>query len=70
MAVTEESTTGEKVERPKSPKSTSMAKSTPAIGALNVAAIPAAAPQPTMVFSRPPATLSSRAMVEPIDEPI
>ncbi len=70
VAVTEESTTGEKVARPKSPKSTSTAKSAPAIGALKVAAIPAAAPQPTRVLCRMWGALSICARLEPMDEPI
>ena len=54
----------------KSPTITSTAKSEPAIGALKVAAMPAAAPQPTIVRSCRAGTPSIWPMAEPIAEPI
>ncbi len=48
---------------------TSMAKITPAMGALNVAAIPAAAPQATMLRIRSSESLRSWPIVEPRAEP-
>ena len=56
--------------RAKSPTTISAAKSAPAIGALKVAAMPAAAPQPTMVRIWLAETLSICPMVEPSAEPI
>ena len=49
---TDEMTTGPKDDAPNPPRITSAAKKAPAIGALKVAAIPAAAPQPTQIRSR------------------
>ncbi len=50
MANTEEIIIGPIAATLKSPSITSLANTAPAIGALNVAAIPAAAPQATKVF--------------------
>jgi hypothetical protein len=50
-ATTDEITIGLNCETAKSPRMISAAKSAPAIGALKVAEMPAAAPQPTTVRS-------------------
>ena len=52
MAVTELITTGAKLPVVNSPSMISLAKKAPAIGALKVAATPAAAPQPTQMRIR------------------
>lgn len=54
----------------KSRRMTSSAKKTPAIGALNVAAIPPAAPHATRSRSRGTGTLAACPMTEPRAEPI
>ena len=54
----------------KLPTITSAAKSAPAIGALKVAAMPAAAPQPTIVRIWLAGTLSSCPILEPRAEAI
>ena len=59
LAVTELSTTTPKDWASKSPRMTSSAKNTPAMGALNVAAIPPAAPQATSSRSRRSGTRAS-----------
>ena len=51
VAIAEEITIGENCASPKSLIIISTAKNAPAMGALNAAAIPAAAPQPTKVFN-------------------
>jgi hypothetical protein len=51
-------------------KISSSAKNTPAIGALNVAEIPPAAPQATSSRSCDSGTRSSRPVTDPIAEPI
>ena len=55
---------------PKSPRMISTAKRAPATGALKVAAIPAAAPQPTSVRRRRSPTRSHWPIDEPMAEPI
>ena len=65
LAATAETTTLPKTATCSSLSSTSMAKTTPAMGALKVAAIPAAAPQATRFLMRS----SERCSHWPIDEP-
>ena len=48
----------------------SMANRAPAMGALNVAAIPAAVPQATNVRKREPVTLRTCPRLDPMAEPI
>ena len=70
VPVTEEITIGENWATPKSPRITSTANRAPAIGALKVAAIPAAAPHPTSVRRRCSSMRSHWPIVEPMAEPI
>jgi hypothetical protein len=70
LAVTEETTTIPKDRAAKSDKISSMAKNTPASGALNVAAIPPAAPQATTTRIRSSFSRASEPRVEPRAEPI
>ena len=70
LAVTEASTTMPKDWAAKSARMSSMAKNTPARGALKVAAMPPAAPQATRTRIRGSATLMIRPSVEPSAEPI
>ncbi len=70
MATTEEITIGESCATPKFPTTTSAAKSAPAIGALNVAEMPAAAPQPTITRSWLAETFSICPRLEPSAAPI
>ena len=70
LAVTELSTTTPNDCVSKSPRMTSSAKNTPAIGALNVAAIPPAAPQATSRRSRRSDTRASCPITDPSAEPI
>ncbi len=68
--MTEERTIGPKVPIVNSPRMTSSANIAPAIGALKVAAIPAAAPHPTRFRIRFPETLKIWPRVEPMADPI
>ena len=70
VATTDEITIGENCITPKSARMISSAKSAPATGALNVPAMPAAAPQPTSVRSRRSSSFSHCPMLEPKAEPI
>ena len=70
VAATEEITIGLNAARPKSPRMISRANMEPAMGALKVAAMPAAAPQPTRVLIRSAEILSIWPMLEPIADPI
>ena len=70
LAVTEASTTMPKDSAVKSRRISSIAKNTPASGALKVAAMPPAAPQATSTRIRDSATRTSRPSVEPSAEPI
>ena len=69
-AVTELSTTRPNDSVSKSRRITSSAKKTPAIGALNVAEIPPAAPHATRSRSRRSGTRASCPIIEPSAEPI
>ena len=69
-AVTLDSTTAPKDSAAKSRRISSIAKNTPASGALNVAAIPPAAPQATSTRSRSSGSRITRPNVEPSAEPI
>ncbi len=69
-ASTDDNITGEKVFMVKSPKITSRAKITPAMGALNTADMPAAAPHPTSILTRSPDSLNIWPMVDPTAAPI
>jgi hypothetical protein len=64
-ANTAEMTMGVKVRSEKSRSSTSSTKKMPVMGALNTAAMPAAAPQPTSVVAVCGSKRSARAMTEP-----
>ena len=68
VATTDEITIGESWATAKPPTTTSAAKSAPAIGALNVAAMPAAAPQPTITRSWLAGTFSACPSVEAMAE--
>ena len=70
LAVTEETTTMPNDWAVKSPRISSIAKNTPASGALNVAAMPPAAPQATSTFIRASGTFRTRPKVEPRAAPI
>ena len=70
LAVTLASTVAPKASALKVPRISSMAKNTPASGALKVAAMPPAAPQATSSFIRPSVTFVTRPRVEPSAEPI
>ena len=70
LAVTDDRTTMPNDCAAKSRRISSMAKNTPASGALNVAAMPPAAPQATSTRIRPSGTLSAEPSVEPRAEPI
>ncbi len=70
VAATEEMTIGENWDTPKSPRMTSTEKRAPATGALKVAAIPAAAPQPTKVLRRLSPTPNHWPIADPRAEPI
>ena len=70
LAVTDDSTTMPNAWAVKSARISSMAKNTPASGALKVAAMPPAAPQATSTRIRVSATRTSRPSVEPSAEPI
>jgi len=70
VATTDEITMGLNWLTAKSPMITSTAKSAPPMGALNVAAMPAAAPQPTMVRRWRGGARRIWPMVEPMAEPI
>jgi len=61
---------GLNVARPKSPRMISRANMEPAMGALKVAAMPAAAPQPTRVRILSAETLRICPMVDPMADPI
>ena len=61
---------GERLETCRSPSTTSMEKRAPAMGALNVAATPAAAPQATKERSRRAETCSSWPTADPMAEPM
>jgi len=67
---TAEITTGAKAVRPKSPRMTSTANSTPAIGALKIAAIPAADPHAISVFRFASEILKTCPIVDPSADPI
>jgi len=69
-AVTDASTTAPNAPAAKSASSSSRAKNTPAIGALNVAAIPPAAPQATSARTRDSGSLRVCASQDPRAEPI
>jgi hypothetical protein len=70
LAVTEANTTMPKDSAVKSRRISSMAKNTPASGALKVAAMPPAAPQATSTRIRASATLATCPRAEPSAEPI
>ena len=70
LAVTEARTTMPKDCAAKSTRISSIAKNTPASGALKVAAIPPAAPQATRTRIRGSATRTTRPRVDPSAEPI
>ena len=70
LAVTEASTTMPNDSAVKSRRISSIAKNTPASGALNVAAMPPAAPHATSTRIRSSATRTVRPSVEPSAEPI
>ena len=70
VAATEEITMGVSREGAKSPRMTSAANRVPAMGALKVAAIPAAAPQATRVRSLRSPRFSNCPMLDPRAEPI
>jgi len=70
VAITDEIIIGLKLANAKFPIITSRAKNAPAIGALNVAAIPAAAPQPTSTFNRCGETFNHCPIAEANAEPI
>ena len=70
VATTDEITIGASCAAAKSPRITSTAKSAPAIGALNVAAMPAAAPQPTSVADLAAGSFSVWPIAEPSAAPI
>ena len=70
LAVTEASTTMPNDSAAKSRRISSIAKNTPASGALKVAAMPPAAPQATSTRIRSSATRTARPSVEPSAEPI
>ena len=69
-AVTEARTTMPNDSAVKSLRISSMAKNTPARGALKVAAMPPAAPQATRTLSRSSATFTQPPRLEPSAEPI
>ena len=69
-ANTEEITIGVKVRSEKSRRRTSSTKKIPVIGALNTAASPAAAPQPSMVVAVRGSTRRKREMIEPSVAPM
>jgi hypothetical protein len=69
-AVTDASTTTPKDSAAKSWRISSRAKNTPAMGALNVAEIPPAAPQATRMRMRASGARSAWPRVEPSAEPI
>ncbi|RME75536.1 MAG: hypothetical protein D6776_02970 [Planctomycetota bacterium] len=70
MAVTDAMMIGENCGTRKSPMITSTANSAPATGALKIAAMPAAAPQPTSVRSRRSPTRRNCPSTEPVPAPI
>jgi hypothetical protein len=70
VARTEEITMGLKERSRKSPRITSRAKMAPAMGALKVAEMPAAAPQPTRIFMCWAEMRKSWPRLEPRVEPI
>ncbi len=70
LAVTEDRTTMPKDSAVKSRRISSIAKNTPARGALKVAAMPPAAPQATRILRRSSVTLSQPPRPEPSAEPI
>ena len=70
LAATDASTTMPNAWEVKSPRMSSMAKKTPARGALNVALIPAAAPHATSTRRRGSASRLRRPAVDPSADPI
>ena len=70
LAVTLASTAAPNASMLKAARISSIAKMTPASGALNVAAMPPAAPQATSSFIRSSDSLVSRPRVEPSADPI
>ena len=70
VATTDETTMGLNWAAPNSPRMTSTENRAPAMGALNVAAMPAAAPQPTSVRRRRLDMPMAWPMREPMAAPI